>query len=326
VNGLEKLNAGDTTTTNIAGKVTSIEKREQFLILKMTDFTSIDTAKIMWAHLAIGLIRLSAATGLALQHPSSLAEIARRDDPNVRFREQLQDCDYPSHWTKRPDGTRTDGGIFATDACVLPEHERIWEYPLFLGKIHHTFNFSQLSKYVSDSSNFKAGVAEDNSIRVASQALWRACAQDDRRIKYVLFFTTLEILAESEEVPNWAATLPDLISEIHGLLRSKSNGRSEEMLEKLSRKIDEIGTPGMADSIRSLVLRAFGLREKSSSEARELTKEMNRVLGKRGALVHRGKFLSIPTADENERLRTIVTVALDRKLHDYGARAALAGA
>src|SRR6202008_1871905 len=129
--------------------------------------------------------RLSAETGAALPFPSSLADVARLDDPNLRFREQLQDSDYPSHWTKRADGTRTDGGIFATDACILPEHERIWEYPLFLGKVLHTFNFSQLSKHVSDSRNFRSEVAEDNSIRVASQALWVACAQYGRRIRFV---------------------------------------------------------------------------------------------------------------------------------------------
>jgi hypothetical protein len=326
VDGLEKLNVGDTTTANIAGQITTIEKREHFLIFKMPDFTSIDTAKAFSAYLAIALIRLSAATGAALPFSSPLADIARRDDPNLRFREQLQDSEYPSHWTERADGTRTDGGIFATDACVLPEHERIWEYPMFFGKALHTFNFTQLSNHVWDARNFQAGATENNSIRVASQALWVACAQYDRRIKYVLLVTSLEILAESEEVPNWTAALGHIISEIHDLIRSsKPNAVSEELLKKLSRKVDEIGTPGMADRIRSLVLRAFGLRDMNGPGGKDLMKEVNTILRQRGALVHGGKFLSAPTADENERLRIIVAAALDRRLQDFGAGVAYPG-
>jgi hypothetical protein len=326
VDGLERLDVGGTTSTNIAGQITIIEKREQFLIFKMPDFATIDAAKAMSANLAIALIRLSAETGAALSFPSPLEEIARGDDPNLRFREELQDSEYPSHWAKRVDGTRTDGGLFAIDACILPEHERIWEYPLFFGKALRTLNFSQISKHVSDSKNFRAGVAENNSIRVASQALWAACAQSDRRIKYVLLVTTLEILAGSEEVPDWTATLPHIISDIQDFIRSKSNAVSEDMLKKLSRKIDEIRAPGMADRIRSLVLRSFGHSDENEPKAKVLKKEVSSILGKRGALIHGGKFQSLPTADENERLRVIVGAALDRRLHDFGAAVASPGA
>lgn len=322
---LEGLSLGDTTPADVAGQMTSIEKREHFFIFKMLDFPAIESAKAMYMQLAIGLIRLSAATGAALQFQSLLADIARDGDPNLAFREQLHDSEYPSDWTTRADGTRTDGGIFAWDACILPEHERIWEYPASFAKPSPSISLSQLSKYVADAPAFEAA-AEHQSIRLAAQALWVACAQIDRRVKYVLLVTTLEILAENEGTSNWAAPLTQTVAEIHAIVQSKATSVPNEILQKFSRKIDEIGRPAMADKIRSLVLRAYGFTVNDGPKARDLIKEVNGIMGRRGALVHGGKFLTIPSADENERLRAIVAAALDQRLQDVGAGVSSPGA
>jgi hypothetical protein len=318
IEGIENLALGDAHETTIAGQKVLIEKRDLFLILKMLDLPSIEAAEAMWSQLSIALIRLSAVTGAALQFSVPLAKIARGDDQNIQFREQIRESEYPIHWTRRSDRTRTDGGIFPQDACILPEHERIWEYPLSFGKIALNVKLSQVDEFLLQSRDFPVGVAEDNAIRMASLALWLACIANDRRVQFVLLVTTLDILASDEKASNWTETIRDVISELQDVIRSKSTGTSDGILTKLSRKIDEIGVPGMADRIRNLVLRANGQGHIDATETKRLTKEVNQLLGKRAAIAHGGKFLIVPTGAENERLREIVTKALDQRMRDCG--------
>jgi hypothetical protein len=120
-----------------------------------------------------------------------------------------------------------------------------------------------------------------------------------------------------KNVGNWADDLKDVIEAVKDAI-AKHSGDQDKLIEKLSRKVDEIGRPGMADRVRSLVLRAFGIQERNSPEAQKLISEINKVLGKRGSLAHGGKFLEAPTADENERLRVIAATALNTKLTDSG--------
>jgi hypothetical protein len=177
------------------------------------------------------------------------------------------------------------------------------------------FNLDQLSVAIQESSRF-AVPAIDNALLCAVQALWAACAQDDRRLTYILLVTALDVLAEDENLGSWTADLKNVIEAMKKAIAEHSGGEQKKLIEKLSRKVDEIGLPGMADRVRSLVLRAFGIKERSSPEAQKLISEINKVLGKRGSLAHGGKFLEIPTGDENERLRFIVAAALDAKLTD----------
>jgi hypothetical protein len=276
VDGFENLNVGDTASFDIEGQAAGIEQREQFLVLKIPNISSVDNGKLMFAQLAVALVRLSAETGAALQFPNYLVDIARANDPNLRFREALPESEYPADWNKREDGTRTDGGIFAVDACILPEHERIWEYPNSFGKIVRLFNFSHLSKRMSGVRLVAHDVANDNSICLASAALWAACAQYDRRIAFILLVTTIEILASREKVPTWVTVeLEIIISEIRDFIQSKSNVVPEQMLEKFSRKFEEIGITTIADRIRGLVLRSFGHLDANEQSAKDLIKEVN---------------------------------------------------
>ncbi len=315
VGELEKLRVGDTTTISIAGRTTTIERRESFYVLRMSNFMSDSAANDMWRDLSLALVRLSARTGAALQFPSPLAEIAREGDPNFRFRDQLQDSDYPPDWSKRVDGTITDGGIFPHDACILPEHERIWEYPIFWGRVLRVCNLAQLDELALDSRGLRA-CADEDSIRTAARALWVACAQPDRRVRYILLVTTLEILASDEKLPNRTADVERIVAQIRVYTSANSDDPLDHLLQELSKKLRQIRAPGMADKIRSLVLKAFGNHDTDTRESKELTGEVNGILRKRAFLAHGGKFLSPPTADENERLQTIVARALDQRLRD----------
>lgn len=316
IEAIENLASGDAHEITIAGQKVLIEKRDLFLILKVLDLPSIEAAEAMWSQLSIALIRLSAATGAALQFPSPLAKIARGDDPNIQFREKLRESEYPTHWIRRSDTTRTDGGIFPLDAYILPEHERIWEYSLSFGKIARNVNLSQVGDFLFKSRDFPTGVAGDNAIRMASLALWLACTANDPRIQFVLLVTTLDILASDENLSKWTETIRDVISEIQDVIRLKSIGTSDGALTKLSRKINEIGNPGMAERIRNLLHRANGKGPIDATEKKRLTKEVNQLLGKRAAIAHGGKFLDVPTGNEIERLREIVTKALDQRMLD----------
>jgi hypothetical protein len=318
IEAIENLALGDAHETTIAGQKVQIEKRDHFLILKMQDFPSIQAADAMWSHLSIALIRLSAVTGAALQFPVPLAKIARGDDPNIQFREQIRESEYPIYWTRRSDGTRTDGGIFPQDACILPEHERIWEYSLSFGKIQQIVKLSQVDDFLSESKKFPVGVTEHNAIRMASQALWLACTANDRRIQYVLFAVTLEILAGQEEVPNWATAIPDTMAAIRKVVNSHAKSIPKDTHEKLLNAIGWIGAPTDAERVNGLVMRSFGIHAKNAPEAQILLRELAGIRKQRAKLVHRGGFLTVPTADENERLREIVTKALDQRIRECG--------
>lgn len=318
ISEVENLTAGDVYKTRIASQNALIEKREHFLVFKIQGLKSIAAAEDMWHQLSIALIRLSSSIGAALQFPIQQTEIARNDDPNIHFREQIKESEYPLNWTRRSDGTRTDGGIFPTGAYILPEHERIWEYNIWFGRIRRIVSLSNVSEFTSESKNFPANAIENNSIQMASHALWLACSANDRRIQFILLITTLDILARDENLPNWTVAIGEIISDIQGVIRAKLGGSPEGLLLRLSRSIAEIGSPGMADRIRSLTLRAFGSPQKDSLDAKNVIKEVNNALGKRAALAHGGKFLCIPTAAENNRLREIVAKALDQRMRDCG--------
>jgi hypothetical protein len=316
LNGIEHLSENQSIAATVAGRNATLEKRHDFVIFRITGVESYAAAQALANQVATGLIRFSAQKGMAIQFSFPPSEIVRDRDQLFDFRERLEPTNYPSDWIVRADGTRTDGGIFAHQTCILAEHERIWEYPAYFGKIIRPFNLQEVGTVIEESSRF-ASSAMNNAVLCGVRALWAACAQDDRRLTYILLVTALDVLAEDENVKNWADDLKDVIEAMNDAI-AKHSGDQDKLIEKLSRKVDEIGRPGMADRVRSLVLRAFGIQERNSPEAQKLVSEINKVLGKRGSLAHGGKFLEAPTADENERLRVIVATALNTKLTDSG--------
>ena len=320
---LEKLGLDETISFRLSGQTAVIEKRHDFVVLKIPNLTSRTAAEEIAGQIAIGLIRFSARKGVAMQFPFPPSDVARSEDPNLWLREGLQDSEYPSHWKRRSKGTITDGGIFPSETCILPEHERVWEYPMYFGRIIRPFTLDEVNGAVEESDSFVPGAARDPTILTAAQALWVACGQQDRRLTCLLLIAALDVLAQGESVTSWP-DFTDILAEIRCLLKKHCDADAARsgLIQKLSQRISkDFGKPGMGDSIRHLVLRAMGADEPDSPEARKLTKEVNEVLAWRSKLAHGGGFRKMPTATENERLRSIVAAALHAKLNDLSGEA-----
>jgi hypothetical protein len=312
---LRDIEENSSTDIPISGKAAKFEKRHNFWILRIEELDTLAAAEALANQVATGLIRLTARTGAAVAFSFPPSAIIR--EPSNGFdRDNLDPINYPNHWRPRQDGTRTDGGIFAHQTCILPEHERIWEYPTLFGKPHRLLRKNDISIAIQNSTEFMR-FTPDNEFICGINALWAGCAQNDRRLTFILLVTALDVLAENEDVANWTDALKEVIAEMKDAITLHSEGDQRTLLDKLSRKIDEIGKPGRADLIRKLVLRAFGL-EPGSPKGNEIIKEVSKIYGKRGSIAHGGNFLSPPSADENERLREIVAAAIDLKIRDLG--------
>lgn len=303
VEEFKDLTEGTILELTISGMKVLVEKRRFFEVLRVPGFPSIESARSKWRQLVIALVRFSIASRVALGFPMELSEIGREDDPNRQFRELLRDSVYPISWGVRADGSRTDGGIFPECAYILPEHERIWEHKDILVKTWRPCRILELDKFLSESKSFPVGAAENERIETASQAFWSALSQHDRRIQYVLYITALEILADDENVENWAEPVRPLFPDIQTLIRSKLTPGTKAVFQRFEDAIKHIGKPGSVAKTRNLIRRTLGT-EKEASE----------IWGTRSKIVHGGGFSEMPTADECEALRKIVAAALDCKL------------
>ena len=317
---LEKLGLDETINFRLARQTAVIEKRHDFVVLKIPDLTSQTAAEDIAGQVAIGLIRFSARKGVAIHFPFPPSNVARSEDPNLWLRERLQDSEYPRDWERRSDGTVTDGGIFPSETCILPEHERIWEYPMYFGRVIRPFTLDEVNGAVEEADSFVPDAARDPTILTAAQTLGVACGQQDRRLTCLLLIAALDVLAQDESVTKWP-DLNDIVAEIQNLLnkhRDADEARSN-FIQKLSQRIE--GGPPMAERIRTLVLRALGVQQTDSFEGKAVIAEVNQILRWRAKLAHGGGFREMPTATENERLRSIVAAALDAKLSDLSGEA-----
>lgn len=314
---LNAIAVNDSIPLTMAGRRARLEKRHNFSVLFVTEFKSEIEAREVADQIALGLIRLASSNKVAIQFSYPPVDV---DLSNSMFRDNLTPEVYPPEYSLRGDETRTDGGIFPSNTCILPEHKRIWEYPTSFGRVSRPLEMQDLTDAVTSARSLPTAAVNQTEFLKAVQALWAACSQGDRRLQNILLITTLEALAHFEKVSNWTEPISEQLKAILSFANSlRVEPSSAALLKKLSAKIEHAGDPGLIDRIQELIPRAIG---PTSDEAmQKLIKEINSSYGKRSSLVHGGDFLNAPPADANERLFEIVRKCLDLKIEETGTDA-----
>jgi hypothetical protein len=183
----------------LGGFPARLDRRDHFYVLRVTGFASSDVAERFSRVIRGAMTELSARKGATfLVQP--ILPIDRNEVPtNVQIRDGLAAQHYPA-WNRRPDGSITDGGIWPHQSCILPEHERIWEYPLLWGKPLReiTVDLFQSAVTSAHSRPNLATALEDQRLQAAAKFLNLANGEPNREVGFVLYATVLETLADED--------------------------------------------------------------------------------------------------------------------------------
>jgi hypothetical protein len=277
----------------LTGHAARVEKRESYFVLWVEGFPTEKEAENFLNGLACGLIEWSSQKKAAIRFSAFPELILTSDDPHLWFRENLQPSEY-GEWSRRQDGSITDGGIYAEQTCIIPTHKRIWEYPAFYGRIVIDFELQDLEATSHGQTTVPARALQDETFLLAIETFWTALDQLDRRVRFILLMTTLEILAQSQpgmEAPENLRTLTEELKSLIAKRREENVLKDRQQFERCIRKIEEITDTSISAKLRQFLCRVSGIDPaKATPERASLYKEVNGLYGIRSALAHGGKM------------------------------------
>jgi hypothetical protein len=222
------------TPFQLGGFAAEVRRHDHFYELRVTEFSSREKALAFALVVQVAMIELRATKGVALWvHP--LSPIDRNESPmNVTLRDGFAQQQHPA-WDRRLDGSVTDGGVFPNQSCILPEHERIWEYPILWAKPVRQWGAESLKEAVATASRISGidSLASDVRLQAASKFLSFGNAEANREIGFVLYATVLEILADE----NGQAGVGQVVAECHRFSGEKVNEVEGSELYRIRNKL-----------------------------------------------------------------------------------------
>ena len=190
---------GATASFELGGFPTSITRQDHFYILRTTGFSKVQEAERFARVIQGAMLEMSAINSVTLWVQPVLPVERNEILMTVRIRDGLAEQHHPA-WSRRADGTVTDGGISLDQSCILAEHERIWEYPAFwvnpLREIT-VETFQNAVTRASDKRNLDAALG-NQQLTAAVKFLNLANGEPSREVGYVLFAIVLETLADED--------------------------------------------------------------------------------------------------------------------------------
>jgi len=280
--------------TNIAGYPATVERREFYFILHVPGFPSEKEAGDFFDVFASTLIQWSLRNSATIRFPPILEPVLTSNDPNLWFRKHLSSEQYPG-WNRSEDGSITDGAIHPEQACLIPEHKRIWEYPAFYTRRVVPLKLDQVFVESPERKN-GVRVLRDDYILLVTEVLWTAFDQIDRRVRFILLMTALEIIAGGEPAGDPPEYLRKVTAELKSVVAQRRKGSTPEiskLLERCDLKIDQIIEQGIMGSLRLLLCRVSGIDPQDEAQIaprNEIHGTINALYKVRSGLAHGGKM------------------------------------
>jgi hypothetical protein len=291
---LGRIPMWEAAPTSIGRYQASVERRESYFILRIPGFPSEKEAHEAFDVLASALIQWSLRNGATIRFPPILEPILTSNDPNLRFRENLSNEQYPG-WGRREDGSITDGGIYPEQACIIPEHKRIWEHPAFYARRVVLLRLDQILSRGPERESV-VGVLRDDYILLVIEVLWTAFDQVDKRVKFILLMTALETIAGGEPAGDPPEYLREVTAELKAVVAQRRKGSTPEiskLLERCDLKIDQIIEQGIMGSLRQLLCRVSGIDPEDKAQTvrrNQIYATINTLYKVRSGLAHGGKM------------------------------------
>jgi hypothetical protein len=241
---------------------------------------------------------------------------------------------YPD-WDRREDGSISDGGIYAEQACIIPEHNRIWEYPAFYARRVVQLRLGQVMAALPDFENGTDTLYD--SILLATEVLWTTFDQVDLRVRFILLMTALETIARGEatgEVPDYLREVTEELRSVVEKRRKVSAPTISKLLEKWDQRIKQMTDPSIMDRLRGLLCRVSGIDADDPTQVAQRDQvyaTINKLYGVRSGLAHGGKMRMTDSESVNKlktSLQTLETLVIDtllfrwKELDEHGTREA----
>jgi hypothetical protein len=180
----------------LAGFTAEIKHHDHFHVLRVGEFRSAQEAENFVGFVRSAMIELSARKGASVW-VSPIIPIDRNEMPlNVSMRDGLAEQHHPK-WSRRSDGSVTDGGVWPHQSCILPEHERIWEYPQLWAKPVRLLDIPSMKDAVVSAIRIgrPQNLLDDKRLLSASKFLNLGNAEPNRELSFLLYAMVLEVLA-----------------------------------------------------------------------------------------------------------------------------------
>jgi hypothetical protein len=291
---LSRIPMWEVISVEVGERPATIERLELYFILRVGGFASENDARHSFDRLGCSLIKWSLQNKATVRYSPVLQPIMTSTDPNRFFRENLEREHYPN-WTRREDGSITDGGIFADQTCIIPEHQRIWEYPAFYGRPVMPLKLEQVTAGISECED-ETSVLHDDDLLLAIEILWTAYDQVDIRVRFILLMTALETIAGEEPGGDVPEYFQNVAAELRAVVTQRRKGSISDIsrfLDRCDLKISQITDPSIMGGLRGLLCRVSGVDpadEKQVDERTQLYATINKLYGIRSGLAHGGKM------------------------------------
>jgi hypothetical protein len=280
---------GEPTPFELFGVTATLATSPTVSLLRIGDWSTEDEAEQAFGDLRKLLLHLVSSQGAAIFGGRHLDAVDRQAHP---IRDYFPN-DHYLPWSPR--SPPTDGGIWPSQTCILPEHERIVEYPVGFGRQVKIIdpNVFQLAEIGSGDVGDQP-TSPDERLMLAVDLIAEGNGQRSRTLELLNLVRALEVLTKpANVVPRIRAIVDHWDSEIDDRISEISEELSESFASDLKRLLDRLGflrQESISESLVSLAGASYPYAPPQSQfrQPDDSAQAVREVYDVRSKLIHTG--------------------------------------
>jgi hypothetical protein len=318
---MDDLPVHETLSLNIRHGQAVVEKRDLSYVLRVPGFSSPREASDALKCISVSLLRLTVEKEIDIQFEPNAVPLDTSQGDNRQLRESAAEQNW-QQWKVRADGTFTDSGMSPYNTTIVPEHQRVWEYPFGQGHEIKMLDLDSLATSLDTalSINDADGVLNNRKLLLAIRTLGAANNTFQYMLRFVLLVTALEILRPYADRPAYSQKV--ITSLLRHLQRFKPSTAEKEELAQLRQDITNLKKRSISAELRDLA-RSTMPQAAQQGISPNVAKAMSEIYDIRSKIVHEGspspkgpKTGRVRMMDALEKLRVISSAILLAKLAD----------
>lgn len=290
----------------VDGLEARIERHAHYFVLRIPHLQTSADADLLLQRIAVALNLLAVDKGISIGFDPIPIQVDR-SEWNLRFSNSYAAQLHPE-WI-REDGSYTDAVLWTHSTSIVPEQERVWEMSPLWGWETQQLSLASIGTALGNTFgiNHPERVLKHRKLMLAFEMFKTAYSNRDRRTRLIQLVTTLEILSDRPERPEYSRRMIEQIGTQLQHLSAMSNDDDEIRKEwkDLREAVLRLKRNSIGAGVRDLVYswRKDIQTEDSSSISRQSSDtEVNDIYQIRSELIHEGRLREEDVLTQKERL------------------------